>query len=115
MVIHKVIQGGRPGIEVGERLTLDTTESARTVYTVTSGRKLKIKSIICTNFSGDARVSIYDDTSDESTRIIELVVGAVKTEALGPDELIGLRDVHSSVVARTSISNLFIHVGGVEY
>lgn len=116
--IHRVIPGSRtgvPGIEAGERLTLDTTESARTVYTVTSGRKFKPTTIICTNFSADARVSIYDDTSDESTRIIELVVGAVKTEVLGPDELIGIREVLSSVVARTSISGLFMHIGGYEY
>jgi len=116
--ISKIIPGTRtfaPGIEVGERGTITNNNSAHLIYQVTEGRKLKLATVLVTNFSANANVALYDSSSTLSNRIIELIIGAEKTEVLGPDELVGAKEAVSGIVVASSVSGVFIHVGGFEY
>jgi len=116
--ISKIIPGTRtfaPGIEVGERGTITNNNSAHLIYQVTEGRKLKLANLIVTNFSANATVALYDNSSTLSNRIIELIIGAEKTEILGPEDLIGAKEAISGVVVASSISGVIVHVGGYEY
>lgn len=103
-----------PAVEFGERYGLSTTESAEEVYQVAASRKAKLGTVIITNFSATAIVSIYDATSTVSNRILELVVPDQQTTILGPEELIGVKQAISSFVAKATISGVFVHLGGYE-
>lgn len=112
--IHRSIGPQVPALEVGERGELSTSRSAQEIYQVTAGRKLKLTNIIITNYSATAKVGIYDSTSTVSNRILELVVGAERSVILGPEDLIGVKEVISSIVANSTISGTFLAIGGFE-
>lgn len=108
-----------PGVEhKGMNATL-VAITGYDVYTVTSGRRAELKNVIVTNFSGDARVDLYDSASggtglsgvELSGRLkLRVIVGAIKTEAMGDDFIKGVT-FHSSVHAITTVSGTWIHVG----
>ena len=116
--ISKTIPGSvAPAIEVGSPYptTLTNNVSNYSIYAVTEGRKLKLATIIVTNQSANATITMFDSSSSLSNRIIQLLIGAEKTEILGPEDLIGVKEAISSVVIGSTISGVVVHVGGYEY
>lgn len=116
--IHKTIPGlHAPAIEVGSPypVTLTNNVSNYTIYNVTEGRKFKPATIIVTNQSANATVTIFDSSSSLSNRIIQLIIGAEKTEILGPEDLIGIKEAISSIEVGSTISGVVVHIGGFEY
>lgn len=121
-IIQKVIAGGSPTgapiLEAGNSVVLSHTTSGFTVYEVTSGRSFKVRTLTLTN----ERVSLgvvtfYDCTSDAnaSNRLLKAIVGAEKSDIIEPTDLLGVREVVSSLIAFTTVSGLFVHGGGFEY
>jgi hypothetical protein len=103
-----------PKVEVGYAKTANNFSTE--IYQVTSGRSFKVETVIITNKSGLANVVLYDAVSSEiSSKRLDVMVGASDTVILNKDDLIGVQDFLSSVVAYTSISGVWIHVGGYEY
>jgi len=118
MEIHKIIPGlPIPAIEVGAPypVTLTNNVSNYTIYNITAGRKLKLATIIATNKSSNATITVFDSSSTLSNRIIQLVIGAEKSEILGPEDLIGVKEAISSIVIGSTVSGVVVHVGGFEY
>ena len=110
------IDGVISKIEKGGGVTVGSTASGYTAYTVTSGRIFRLKSLILTNFSGEATASIYDSASSSGETVSKRFPVKVKerdTVALGEQELHG-RDYVSSVVVFTTVSGLYAWVGGAE-
>lgn len=111
-----VIEGR--GAEHGRSRVIDNNVSGFTIYQVTSGRIFHLENVIVTNRSGTAEVNIYDcmsgDPSLSGTLRLRLIVGAVKTEFIGDGEAIKGCTFYSSVVAFSTVSGVWIHVGGTE-
>ena len=103
-------------VEKGGGVIVVADNSGYTAYTVTSGRIFRLKSLILTNFSGEATVSIYDSASSAGETVSKRFPVKVKerdTVALGEQELHGM-DYVSSVVVFSTVSGLYSWVGGVE-
>jgi len=111
-----VIEGR--GAEHGRSRVIDNNVSGFTIYQVTSGRVFHLENIIATNRSGTAELNIYDsfsgDPSLSGTLRARLVLGATKTEFIGDGEAIKGVTFVSSVVAFSTVSGVWLHVGGTE-
>jgi len=120
-LIHKMVPGGVPVpiMEAGNSALLGDTRSGYTVYEVTSGRSFKLRTLMLTNDQASRQVvTFYDSTSDTnaSNRLLKVTVGAEKTEIVEPTDILGVREVVSSLIAFGSLSGqTFIHAGGYEY
>jgi len=102
-----------PHDEVGGTAQVVNNVSATTIYQVTSGRKFYLKSLIITNLSSEALVSIYDSTSSSNPPIPPIKAPAQDTVALGEGDIHGATFI-SSVIAYSTTSGVWIHVGGYE-
>jgi len=114
---------GIQGIPHGRCALLVNNASGFTVYQVTSGRRFRLTSFIATNKSGDAVVDLYDAASGaaqafgESGRpMLSVIVPAAKTVALD-ERVLGTMELDfiSAVVAFTTVSGVWVRVGGVEF
>ena len=88
-----------------------------TVYTPASGRVFYVESIIVTAKSGyAAEVEIFDGASANNVRpVVPIGVRAGDTIALGENELRGIPEFHSGVVAKADTSGVvWIQVIGYE-
>jgi len=117
--ISKLVPGqtrlGVPGIEVGERGTLTANNSGYLIYQVTSGRKLKLTTLIVTNERASSIIlDVFDATSSISNRILHIMCGAERTEVYKPEELIGVKEAISGIYCITTLSGTEVHVGGCE-
>jgi hypothetical protein len=108
-------------VEVGKGRIVEANNTGYTIHTVTSGRIFKLETLIITNRSGDCEVNLYDAASGgpnvygySGQPQLRVIVGAVKTEAMGDDFIKG-KWFASSVVAFATVSGTFVHVGGNEY
>lgn len=116
MSVHNYIQ-----VEVGKGKILPRNASGEQILTVSSGRIFKLESIIVTNRSGDCEVTIWDAISGgaqtygfSGQEMLRVIVGAVKTEAMGDDFIKG-KFFASSVFVFATVSGTWVHVGGREY
>lgn len=105
-----------PAVEFGERLALSNSQSHDQIYKVSDGRKAKLGTVILTNDneSQTATVEIYDCASTVSNRILKLIVKPYGTIPLGPEQLIGVKEALSSFEVRSTVSGLFVSLGGYE-
>jgi len=106
-----------PKVEKGGSALITKAEAATPVYPVTSRRKFRPRSIIVTNpVSGTtANVRLYDLVSAAETLRLQLMVRDNDTVVLNRDDLYGAPDFLTSVVAVSSVSGVFIMVGGDEW
>ena len=104
-------------MEKGGSALITNAESATAVYSVTAKRKFKLQSVIVDNpISGSpADVRLDDLVSSLETLRLKLTVRDLDTVALNKDELIGVKDFLTGVVAVSSVSGVWVHVGGYEY
>ena len=104
-------------VEKGDGVLVASTASGYTAYTVTSGRVFRLKSLILTNISGMATVSIYDSASSSGETVSKrfpVIAKAAETTILEEEQLHGA-DYLSSVVVFSNVSGLYARVGGVEF
>ena len=107
--------------EVGKGRVVIANNTGYLIHTVNSGRILKLESLIITNRSAECEVNLWDAASGgpqvygySGYPQLRVIVGAVKTEAMGDDFIKGKWFV-SSVQAFTTVSGTYAHVGGHEY
>ena len=106
-----------PRVEVGRWGKIGSANVDTTIYTVTKGRILKLRSVIATNpISGRiAHVMVFDAASSEiSGRRLDIMVGERDTVALNKDDLAGVQDCYSAVVAASDVSGIWLMCGGTE-
>lgn len=110
-VITKIIANDN----VGRTAQITSTTSGTTIYTVTSGRKFTVKSLIITNpVSGEiATVSFYDADVSTSNPPLPPIMLDTGTISFSENELHGVTFI-SSVVAWSDTSGVWVHIGGFE-
>ena len=106
-----------PKVEVGRWGKVGSANTDTTIYTVTAKRNLKLRSLVITNpISGSfARVMIFDSASSEvSGRRYDAIVGDNDTAIINREDLYGVQDFYSAVVAASDVSGIWVGVGGDE-
>lgn len=102
------------GAEHGGNITLDTNDTQEDVYTVTSGRKAKLRTLIITNRASAGNIIIGDVSCNATNTKLSLMCPQESTLILEKDELYGIEFL-SRIVAMANVSGVWIHVGVEEY
>jgi len=103
-------------IEKGSPNPVTLTGDVQSVYDVTERRKFKLTKVMITNISSEDRIHIYDGVSNASYEALDFIAPPLKTIILTEEDLVGVREFISGVMAYTTQSGAsIIHVGGFEY